>query len=122
MSEDALDKGKKIIDDLIPNLLNDKNSEPRTYNKDKVQELFGILLEHSNVDLCKYKEDKVYNIFFNDIYAVEYGLTTICRKIREEIFAFSKTLPSLGYFVDTFEFKFSYAISRIPELLESYGF
>ena len=43
MSEDALTKQKELIDGLIPNLLNDKNSEPRVYDKDKVQELFGIL-------------------------------------------------------------------------------
>ena len=51
-AEDALAEQKKIIDGLIPRLLNDKNSEPRTYDKDKVQELFGILLKNRSKCLC----------------------------------------------------------------------
>ena len=112
ISEDELAEQKKIIAGLIPTLLNDKGSEPRTYNKDNVQELFMILIMNNSDSLCKYAENKIFNYFYDDEFALECGLTTVCHTLCVEIFGYGKARHPLSYFVRLFECAFDLAIQR----------
>ncbi len=77
VTEDPLAKQKKIIDDLIPKLLNDPSEEPRTYNENNVRNLFSVLLENQNASLCSYVEDEFVCYYINDKFALDLGLGAV---------------------------------------------
>lgn len=113
-AEDALAEQKKIIDGLIPNLLNNENSEPRTYDKDKVQELFGILLKNRSKRLCYYTQTQFVSRFLGDIFALECGVSGTIRQISDRI-PFN-LCPSIEFFMKDFEFRFSLTYSTLSDL------
>ena len=117
-AEDALAEQKKIIDGLIPRLLNDKNSEPRTYDKDKVQELFGILLKNRSKCLCYYTQTQFVSRFLGDIFALECGIVGTIQKINDRLH--SDLCTSVEIFMKDFEFSFFQTYLMLSELQTIY--
>ena len=111
MSEDVLSKQKEIIEGLIPNLLSDKNSEPRVYDENNVRTLFTLLLESRKPSLCKYVVGKFVSYYLNDIFALECGLIAT---LRDAEYIVSHPFDSsLSLLMDKFNYWFSSTKSRL---------
>ena len=108
---DALIRQKKIIDSLIPNLLNDKNEEPRTFNELNVRAFFSVLLNSKKEILCRYLEDKFFSYYTNDEFALECGMISVVRDARNILH--SPLDSTLSYLMMEFTYMFNGTESRL---------
>ena len=117
-SEDELAKQKEMINCLIPNLLNDEKEEPRTFNRDNIQDLFIILLENRSKSLCYYAQKNFVSYFLDDIFALECGVCGTIQQIQDRM---HYNGISLEYFMKDFEFRFSLTEGQLSELKDIYN-
>ena len=110
INENLQDKYKEIINSLIPNLLNDLNSEQRTFNENNIRTFFNILIESKNTKLCSWAEDEFYNYYCGDDFATECGIISIIRDIRTGLYF---SLDKINYFMWIFMYYFETTKSRL---------
>ena len=110
INENLQDKYKEIINSLIPNLLNDLDSEQRTFNENNIRTFFNILIESKNTKLCSWAEDEFYNYYCGDDFATECGIISIIRDIRTGPYF---SLDKINYFMWIFMYYFETTKSRL---------
>ena len=110
INENLQDKYKEIINSLIPNLLNDLDSEQRTFNENNIRTFFNILIESKNTKLCSWAEDEFYNYYCGDDFATECGIISIIRDIRTGLYF---SLDKINYFMWIFMYYFETTKSRL---------
>ena len=110
INENLQDKYKEIINSLIPNLLNDLDSEQRTFNENNIRTFFNILIESKNTKLCSWAEDEFYNYYCGDDFATECGIISIIRDIKTGLYF---SLDKINYFMWIFMYYFETTKSRL---------
>ena len=110
IDENLQDKYKEIINSLIPNLLNDLDSEQRTFNENNIRTFFNILIESKNTKLCSWAEDEFYNYYCGDDFATECGIISIIRDIKTGLYF---SLDKINYFMWIFMYYFETTKSRL---------